>query len=305
MTIYERISKIKDLNSLEELRKAINEACDNRAEFIMMCNKANDLSERSFGYIKEAFENLSPVLFESKDGKKLINKYTKTIKENKNLSEMHTIYENVRKMHNGSDLDFFIDGMVSNNWNVNKKTLSEDVNKLGKILAEAYMVVGEKSDELLPEDNAALNKALEFIAENKRTGKNITDYSNAVKIIREHVEAKEKVNMHEMFEDVDKIAERLINEFNKKYEEELGDDEKSALKELSENNDKESVFDKYKTMCQEKLKEEKDRFINEGDEESAEKIGKIYEQVGKKVFSENTVGTDICNLIEMVNVFSK
>lgn len=305
MTIYEKISKTKDLNSLEELRKSINEACDNRAEFIKMCNRANELSERSFGFIKEAFENLSPVLFESKDGKKLINKYTKTIKESKNLSEMHTIYENVRKMHNGSDLDFFVNGMVSNDWNINKKTLSEDVSKLGKILAEAYITVGEKSEELLPENNTSLNKALEFIAENKRTGKNLTDYSNAVKVIREHIEAKEKVNISEMFQDVDKIAEKLVNEFNEKYSEELDDDEKNALKELSENNDKESVFNKYKSMCQEKLSEEKKRFLNEGDSESAEKIDRIYEQVGKKVFSENTVGTDICNLIEMVNVFNK
>jgi F0F1-type ATP synthase membrane subunit b/b' len=126
-----------------------------------------------------------------------------------------------------------------------------------------------------------------------------------VKVIREHIEAKEKVNISEMFQDVDKIAEKLVNEFNEKYSEGLNDDEKNALKELSENNDKESIFNKYKSMCQEKLSEEKKRFLNEGDSESAEKIDRIYEQVGKKVFSENTVGTDICNLIEMVNVFNK
>jgi len=305
MTIYEKISKTNDLNSLEEIRRSLNEACDNRAVFIKMCNRASELSEHSFGFIKEAFENLSPSLFETKDGKKLINKYTKTIKENKNLSEMHTIYENVRKMHNGSDLDFFVNGIVSNEWNINKKTLSEDVSKLGKILAEAYVTVGTKSEEMLPGNNTALDKALEFIAENKKTGKNLTDYSNAVKVIREYIEAKEKVDVQKMFEDVDKITERMVNEFNEKYADELNEDERGALKELAENNDREGIFNKYKSMCQEKLNEEKKRFLEEGDSESAEKIDKIYEQVGKKMFSENTVGTDICNLIEMVNVFKK
>lgn len=303
MTIYEKISKIKDLSSLEELRTSINEACDEREKFIKMCNRANDLSNSSFGFIKESFENLSPVLFESKEGKKVISKYTKTIKENKNLSEMHTIYENVRKMHNGSDLDFFVNGITTNDWKVNKRTLSEDVAKLGKILAEAYLVIGEKSEQYLPENDNVLDEALNYLATNKRNGKNLADYSNAVKVIREHIEAKEKVNISEMFQDVDKIAEKLVNEFNEKYSEELDDDEKTALKELSENTNKEEIFNKYKTKCQQRLSEEKEKFVKDGDSESAEKIGKIYEQVGSKKFSEDNVGNDICNFIEMTKIF--
>ena len=69
MTIYEQIKTTKDLDSLEEIRKKVNDACNERAEFINMCNRANDLSEKSFGYIKEAFEGLSPELFESPLGR--------------------------------------------------------------------------------------------------------------------------------------------------------------------------------------------------------------------------------------------
>ena len=119
MTIYEQISKTKDINSLEEIRKNVNEACDKRAEFINMCNRANELSERSFGYIKEAFESLAPELFETKKGKKIMKKYAETILENKNLSSLHTIYENIRKMHNGSDIDFFVNEISSKNWEIN------------------------------------------------------------------------------------------------------------------------------------------------------------------------------------------
>lgn len=305
MTIYEQISKTKDINSLEEIRKNVNEACDKRAEFINMCNRANELSERSFGYIKEAFESLAPELFETKEGKKIMKKYAETISENKNLSSLHTIYENIRKMHNGSDIDFFVNEISSKNWEINKNTVTEDVNKVGKVLAEAYIMVGNKSEELLPSTNKKLDNALEFIAENKKTNKNIAEYSDAVKVIREYIESKENDGTNNSFDDIDTIAENLINGFNEKYSNELSENEKNMLKELSESDNKESVFNKYKASCQEKLDEEIKKFINDGDSESANKMKKIQEQVGKKVFSEDTVGTDICNLMEMMDIFNK
>lgn len=305
MTIYEQISKTKDINSLEEIRKNVNEACDKRAEFINMCNRANELSERSFGYIKEAFESLAPELFETKKGKKIMKKYAETILENKNLSSLHTIYENIRKMHNGSDIDFFVNEISSKNWEINKNTVTEDVNKVGKVLAEAYIMVGNKSEELLPSTNKKLDNALEFIAENKKTNKNIAEYSDAVKVIREYIESKENDGTNNSFDDIDTIAENLIEGFNEKYSNELSENEKNMLKELSESDNKESVFNKYKASCQEKLDEEIKKFINDGDSESANKMKKIQEQVGKKVFSEDTVGTDICNLMEMMDIFNK
>lgn len=305
MTIYEQIKATKDLDSLEEIRKKVNDACNERAEFINMCNRANELSEKSFGYIKEAFEGLSPMLFETKTGKKVLKKYTKTISENKNLSAFHTIYENVRKMHNGSDINFFINEIASKNWGIDKKSVCEDVKKIGKVLAEAYITIGEKSEEMLPESNKRLDSAIEYIAENKKTNKNIAEYSDAVKVIREHIESKEGKDTGRLFEDIDKSVENLVNGFNEKYGNELNESEKNVIKELSETTDKESVFNRYKAMCQDKLDSEKKRFITEGDTDSAEKLNKIYEQVSKKVFSEETVGTDICNLIEMIDVFEK
>lgn len=305
MTIYEQISKTKDIDSLEEIRKNVNDACDKRAEFINMCNRANELSERSFGYIKEAFESLAPELFETKKGKKIMKKYAETISENKNLSSLHTIYENIRKMHNGSDIDFFVNEISSKNWEINKNTVTEDVNKVGKVLAEAYIMVGNKSEELLPSTNKKLDDALEFIAENKKTNKNIAEYSNAVKVIREYIESKEGKETNNSYGDIDTTAENLINGFNEKYSNELSENEKNMLKELSESDNKESVFNKYKASCQEKLDEEIKKFINDGDSESANKMKKIQEQVSKKVFSEDTVGTDICNLMEMMDIFNK
>ena len=303
MTIYEKISNAKDMESLENIRKSINEACDERKKVIEICTRANELSQNSYGFLKEAFENMSPKLFESKEGKKVISKYTKLMKENKNLSSLHALYENVRKADGNSDIDFFVNNIVTHDWNINKKSIDEDIKKLGKVIAEGYITLNGDCEDVLPKENRKLSNALNFIAENKKSSKNIFEYSDAVKVIRDSINEKKEQRKKSMFEDVDRIAERLVNEFNEKYEGELNEEETKALKELAENTNSEEVFNKYKKMCDDRLTEAKQNFEKEGDIESAKKISTIQEQVAKKSFSDEHVGEDICNLIEMTKLF--
>ena len=104
----DKINSFKTIEEVENYRAEINESCDKRAEFIELCSKANELSEKPFGYIKESFESLSPELFKSSVGKSILNRYSKMIRENKNLHALHTIYENIRKANKESDIDFFV-----------------------------------------------------------------------------------------------------------------------------------------------------------------------------------------------------
>ena len=302
MTIYEKISGIKDFNTLEELKKSLNEACDKRYKELTTYKKASNISERSYGYLKETFENLAPMLFETKEGKKIIAKYTKTVSGNKNLSSLHTLYENIRKADKNTDVDFFISEIAGNDWNINKNTLSEDIKKLGKIVAEAYISLGEKCDDLIPTENVKLSKAVQYIAENKKNGKNISEYSDAVKIIREEIEAKE-VEKNSKFDDIDSVAENMVNEFNSKFSNKLTEEEKNIVKKLCEGGDKKDIFETYKKKCEEKLDEAKSGFEKENDIDSVKRINEIKEQISKKEFVEESVQNDICNMVEMIKVF--
>ena len=91
------INSFKTVSEVEAYKNSVIEECNSRMEFINMVKKADDLSNKSFGYIKECFEAISPELFNTKDGKAILNKYLSTIKENKNLSLMHGICEGIRK----------------------------------------------------------------------------------------------------------------------------------------------------------------------------------------------------------------
>jgi hypothetical protein len=300
-TNMDNIKNLNTLKEVEEYRKKINEACDERASYINRCIEANDLSKKSFVYLKEAFEAIAPELYKTSQGKKVIKKYTNTIRENKNLSGIHSLCENVRKANKDSDVNFLINEISSKSWIENRKTLKEDVATIGRIVAEGYLLAGSK--ENLPKENQAFVSSLTFIAENKKTNKNIAEFSDAIKIIREHIEnAEPKKNVFENV-NLDKVVEELLEEFNKKYSDSLNEEELKALKEISESEDREAVFENYKKQCINKINEAKAEFSANGDTASSERLSSVLEQVSNKKYTLDTIGSDICNLIELTNIF--
>lgn len=301
-----KIDYVNTLNTIQEVesyRNMINEMCDKRHKFIVLCEEAKELSTKSFGFIKESFEALSPILFKSSEGKKLMNKYTKMIKENKNLSSLHTINENIRKAGSETDIDFFVNSLMVVEWGVNPSTLKEDTKKLGRVLSEAYLLVGEEAKSLIPTENVSLSNAVNFIAESKKGTKNISEYSDAARIIKEHIKSKDaKKNVFESV-DLDALAKRLIEDFNVKYSDKLTVEEANALKEISSSEDRESVFNKYKEVCKSKITEAKKNFESKGDKASSDRLGVVLEQIASKSYVLDTVGADICSLIELSNIF--
>lgn len=297
------INTLNTIQEVESYRNMINEMCDNRRKFIVLCEEAKELSTKSFGFIKESFEALSPILFKSSEGKKLMNKYTKMIKENKNLSSLHTINENIRKAGSETDIDFFVNSLMVVEWGVNPSTLKEDTKKLGRVLSEAYLLVGEEAKSLIPNENVSLSNAVNFIAESKKGTKNISEYSDAARIIKEHIKSKDaKKNVFETV-DLDALVKRLVEDFNVKYSDKLTIEEANALKEISSSKDRESVFNKYKEVCKSKITEAKKNFESKGDKASSDRLGVVLEQITSKSYVLDTVGADICSLIELTNIF--
>ena len=297
------VNTLNTIQEVESYRNMINEMCDNRHKFIVLCEEAKELSTKSFGFIKESFEALSPNLFKSSEGKKLMNKYTKMIKENKNLSSLHTINENIRKAGSETDIDFFVNSLMVVEWGVNPSTLKEDTKKLGRVLSEAYLLVGEEAKSLIPNENVSLSNAVNFIAESKKSTKNISEYSDAARIIKEHIKSKDaKKNVFESV-DLDTLAKRLVEDFNVKYSDKLTIEEANALREISSSKDRESVFNKYKEVCKSKITEAKKNFESKGDKASSDRLGVVLEQIASKSYVLDTVGADICSLIELSNIF--
>ena len=298
------INSFKTIKEVEDYRSKINEECNERINFIKMVQKADSLSNSTFGYIKECFESLSPELFATKKGKSILNKYTNAIKESNNLSTMHSICEAIRKSGKGTDSSFVINKILESNQNgIDRVSLKKEIKSLGMILAEGYLYLGEKANNLLPEENNKLYSAIGYITENKSNLKNIAEYTNALEVIKENIENKEKeTNVFES-RNLDELANDLLEEFNKKYTETLSEEEAKVLKEIASSENREEIFEKYKSLCAESILVAKKSFEEKGDENSSKRLSSVLEQVNSKKYSLDTVGEDICNLIELSNIF--
>ena len=302
MDINERINKTMTVNELDELQTRVNEAFETRRRVLNLVTEAHELGNKSFGYIKESFENLSTKLFKTSDGKSVMNRYAGAIKENKSLSALHRLYENIRKANSNMDLDYFVGSLCETNWNVKPTELKNGLDKLSRIVAEGYILVGEGADKYLGNVNDKLDGAIEFIAENRIGQKNLVKYSEAVKIIRETVE--KNGNISDSFEketDLDATVEDLI----KKYSENPGDkeDEKGQLANSLGRSDEETVFEKKKIGCLNGLDEAIKKYEKDGDNEEVETLKKVYEQVSAKKYDPETIGADITNFAEMTRLF--
>ena len=302
-SLDEAIMKTRALGGLDTLQEKVNEKIETRRRVLNLVAEARELGGKTFGYLKESFENLSPKLFKSEEGKAVMKKYASAIKENKSLSSLHKLYENIRKAHSGIDFDYFVGTLCETNWNVKAKELKEGMEKLAGIVAEGYIVVGEGAGKYLGTENDRLDGAIEFIAENKVGQKNIVKYSEAVKVIREAVE--KNGNIADSFKketDLDKTIEDLVAKYSKdEYTDQEEIDQVSNA--IARSGDEETVFVKKKIECVNSLDEAIKKYSDGNHEEELSTLKKIHEQVSAKSYNPETIGPDICNFVEMSKLF--
>lgn len=303
------IQSINTIKELEDYRHKINEEIDSRKEFITLCEIADKASKKSFGYIKESFENIAPTLFKTKIGQDILKKYSKTIKENNNLKQLHVIYENVRKIDKTSNIDFFINNIANENWGVNNKTITEDTLKLGKVLAEGIILSGLKPEFFLNENKIEekedLDSAIKYISENTKNSKNIFEYSKATQILKEHA-SKNTYSNNIIKNNMINLDDFIVNEiakFSSNYENLLTENDLEIIKEINNTSNKENLFNTYKNNCIKRLSEAKNDFSQKGDSESLNRLNSVIEKVSKKTFVSENIITDLCSFMDLTKLF--
>lgn len=292
------VKNIYTESELEELRKSLNESIDDRKEELRRLKRANYMQGQNFGYIKENFENLSTVLFESKDGRELIGRFIDTVKNDKTLSRLYSIFEGIRNSHNGCDVDSVVNIIKEACLKMPNKNTQPSTAKVGKLLAEAYLLAGDKADSLISESNPRLNWAINYLAENKPKMGNVVTYSSAVEIVKESV--KQNADRHDVNENTGKNIEMMVSEFNAKYAGILNPEEQAMFKKIMEASDKNATFVEFQEKCINSLTEARDATP---EKESAGRIDEVINKVREKSFNDDTYVTDIYNMMEITNLF--
>lgn len=243
---------------------------------------------RNFGIIYQVIESNVPTLLETKEGQKALRKIIKTIKSNKILHEQFKAYNNLQPLDKIENVDEYIEESLSLVPKFNKKDVKENNEKLIKLIKK------HKLDEMVDIDDEKLNlfESIEFVTMNKKSLKNIDDYVNATKMIKESI-IKMTVSETKDFSIEDYAQE--INNVSENIAKDLNSAEIKLLKEVTNGNSEE-----YFNECKSKTLSKLDEMIsNEKDIETKSRLSKIYEKINNKNYNKKNAIVDIAEMVEM------
>ena len=243
---------------------------------------------RNFGIIYQVIESNVPTLLETKEGQKALRKIIKTIKDNKILHEQFKAYNNLQPLDKIENVDEYIAESLSLVPKFNKKDVKENNERLIKLIKKY------KLDEMVDIDDEKLNlfESIEFVTMNKKSLKNIDDYVNATKMIKESI-IKMSVSETKDFS-IEDYAEE-INNVSENIAKDLNSAEIKLLKEVTNGNSEE-----YFNECKSKTLSKLDEMIsNEKDIETKSRLSKIYEKINNKRYNKKNAIVDIAEMVEM------
>lgn len=296
MKKYTDFDNIESLSALEEMKHSIDDAYEVKKRKLVAEKESLSFLNKSFPYLKECFEEMSPLLFESKAGRLLIKNYQNTIKQDKNLHGLFSLCENIRKAY-GKDNSLFFKMLSEIEWGVNAENLDESTKKIADIVMKSYNLLENKAKDVIPDEKKALNEAILFIAENKRTMKNISEYAKYFNVLNEEISQHPEENISS--NEIDDVFEEKLNEFNEEFSDALDDEEAEIVNDINETKNGEYSFDKYKEKCRAKISEKISECRSINDTETAERLSVINERLEKKNYNPDTLLVDLVNFIEL------
>ena len=94
-------------------------------------------------------------LFATAKGRKLIGRYVKEHKTNKDLNKMFHIYENLNKADKTINVINMIQEMKNMVGDINEFKLQKGIDNLKNIIKESYVLIGVEAKSLLSENKHA------------------------------------------------------------------------------------------------------------------------------------------------------
>lgn len=292
-----------DLNTVNGLTKLLNElnaVIDTKINKVRLNENINKINDLSFFVCKQLFDNMSNRLYETKNGRKCIAKYVKTIKGNHVLREAFTLYETFMNKNNINDVQLFVSESCNYINAMNKKAFKEGVNKVKDIIKKSLKECEMSDSEFnaVINENKNINESISFVFENKKSAKNMSLYTENVSKIVEHLnnnkemieETNENTHLQENFNDLKAIFDNDLELWENAVIEKL------VLYNLS-NGDKNTLFEEYKTKCLNLIEES----ISDEDItiETKSHLNTMKSQLNEKTYKEETANEDILKLANL------
>jgi hypothetical protein len=291
--------------NLIKLKESFNRAIDKRINESKINDAVGTLKDMSFNRLVDIFESISGNLMESKEGEKLIGRYLRLIKENKDLRGIYAVSNYIKKPMGINSSQAFINESISTITEKDKNRIQEGVEKLAEIVKESIGLSAidfAELEEIFGNTNTMINESLDYIINNKRTSNNLVEWSNKLSNIMEYVDQnnKEMVNEGDISnkkpeELLSELEEIISNPENQMWESKvLYDISKADL----EGTDKNALFEAYKAECLHVI----DEVIEDKGIEEKARLNEMKSNLEGKQYNPDTITEDLVKMAELAEL---
>ena len=278
--------------NFEEYKDLLKKACDAVDLYKNDCELTYECV--NFGMSNYIFEDALPKLF--KTNKNAVKEFITTIKEDNNLKKQFQFYKALESYNSNMDCrDYINESLKLVVGSIDKKSISESNEKLNRIIKK-YNI---KPSTVISEDKLKFFNNCDFLFKNEKKLTNLANITENIDGVVNYVTN----NVHSINETKTNTFD-LIENFDSKYSSLLNEEEKDFVKEIisckSKNNveKKEKLFNGLKNECLNII----DKLIGESNDDDKVGLEAIKEQIDSKMFCEDTLVSDIANLLEIRDV---
>ena len=291
----------KDKETFKKLQESLMDVMNNRYNELCLNELKENLTSAPLYTTKHIFESISKDFYNTPKGKKILKEYVDTIKKNNSLRKAFIIFENMNKPQSVLSPDLFVNENLSFMQEIKLSEYKAGLKKINNIIRESIELAAlntEELEELIKESETDEAEAIDYLINNRKTLKNIAEYTNKVSTLTESVKNKRIFKSEDALSESLNISD-LLNMINESVSG-LGKEEANAVKDLTlislSGQDGKEIYKTYKNKCKDILEE---AVKNEEALETRSRFQRMLGQINERNYNKSTLNEDVLNFARL------
>ena len=291
----------KDKETFKKLQESLMDVMNNRYNELCLNELKENLTSAPLYTTKHIFESISKDFYNTPKGKKILKEYIDTIKKNNSLRKAFIIFENMNKPQSVLSPDLFVNENLSFMQEIKPSEYKAGLKKINNIIRESIELAAlntEELEELIKESETDEAEAIDYLINNRKTLKNIAEYTNKVSTLTESVKNKRIFKSEDALSESLNISD-LLNMINESVSG-LGKEEANAVKDLTlislSGQDGKEIYETYKNKCKDILEE---AVKNDEALETRSRFQRMLGQINERNYNKSTLNEDVLNFARL------
>ena len=291
----------KDKETFKKLQESLMDVMNNRYNELCLNELKENLTSAPLYTTKHIFESISKDFYNTPKGKKILKEYVDTIKKNNSLRKAFIIFENMNKPQSVLSPDLFVNENLSFMQEIKLSEYKAGLKKINNIIRESIELAAlntEELEELIKESETDEAEAIDYLINNRKTLKNIAEYTNKVSTLTESVKNKRIFKSEDALSESLNISD-LLNMINESISG-LGKEEANAVKDLTlislSGQAGKEIYETYKNKCKDILEE---AVKNEEALETRSRFQRMLGQINERNYNKSTLNEDVLNFARL------